>query len=658
MIKKKWITKIASLALLGATLVSSGLGLASGATPAEAATVPDKVTVEINKLKKGAGADITNTGEAQTITGHEAFPDSGGEISFTLIDATTWFYLKANNKFPNQVTTTQVNSLIDQLAALADNHKTGTNGAYNAGSFTSAVGGLSVVGTQSISGGKTSFANVTGKDASGNSRFYIALETKKPSSVTNLSVPLVFALPMTNVAGKDYLSKVVLYAKNEVSSATHTILKKTGKALDGTTKNLANVEFDLYKGTPGSTSPAPTKVNSSVIKTDTNGEIKMDVSMAHGDYFFVETKVADPYLLSPLAQNNTANEMRFRVDNSGFSLLDTAGAVKAGTQLSLVDNEKPGGKKESNEAGKAKEIGTLVTYTATIDVPHDIADWKSEPGKLANLKYIDKPTSGLTYERQTLTVMDGATKLTVGTDFHFEYQGTKDVNEGFYINLFDDTTGKVINSALAGKKLTLTYQMKVTKDAVVESAVKNNWEIKYNNGAENDTNKNIPNKPVTVTTGGFKFKKVGDDGATGLKDAKFIISQGTKYFAGYKADDNVTPTWTTTKGDAYVFTTISTGLFEVKGFAEGAYKLEEIEAPKDYQLPTTPVNFTIVAPTFDANGTMTAPGSYGDPAKLLTIKNNKKSKLPVTGGMGTIIFAVAGLAVLSGAFVFYRKKIA
>lgn len=644
--KSKVWKKIVCTALIGATCVSSLFAL--GSKSVEAATPKDTVSVEIFKLEKGSGADITNTGEVQTTTGHNVFSPSKGAVGFTLYDATSWIAVKASTTV-DKLTTTQLNTYIDQLITLANTHKTGTNGAYNDGTFSPTMGIKKVeqINALSYPNGSVTFNNVDNKN-----RVYIALETKKPAVVTEASVPLVFALPMTKVDGTGFLDAVKLYAKNEISTEKTKVLKKTGVALDGTEIDLPNASFAIYKGTPGS----GTKVSSG-IKTSASGEISMDKAYAQGTYYLVEESVPDPYLVSPKALNDANNELRFKIDNSGYVFLDKTGAATSKTVMSLKDYAKPGGEKDSNEAGKAKEIGSEVEYTATIDVPQDVADWKTEAGKLAALKFLDTPSNGLTYKRQSLVVKDGATTLKVGTDYHFEYQGTKDVNEGFYINLFDDLTGKVINPALAGKKLTLTYSMTVTKDAVVESAVKNNWEIKYNNGPENETSKNIPNKPVVVTTGGHKFKKVGDDGTTPLPGAKFIVSQGTNYFEGYDTD-GVTPKWTTTKVNAFKFETTATGLFEVKGFAEGTYTLEEVEAPTDYQLAKETIDFTIIAPTFNADGSLKTPGSYGDAAKLMSIKNKKKSKLPVTGGMGTIAFAVAGLAILSGGVIFYRKKIA
>lgn len=644
--KSKVWKKIVCTALIGATCVSSLFAL--GSKSVEAATPKDEVSVEIFKLEKGNGADITNTGESQTITGHDVFSPSKGAVGFTLYDVTSWIEIKAVKKLED-LTTTQINSYIDQIITLANGHKTGTNGAYNDATF-SIINGVSKVGAKgslSYPNGSATFTNVNNKN-----KAYVALETKKPAVVTDISVPLVFVLPMTKVNSTGFIDDIKLYAKNEISTEKTKILKKTGVALDGTEIDLQNASFALYRGTPGS----GTKVATG-IKTNGSGEISMDKAYAQGTYYLVEESVPDPYLVSPKALDDANNELRFKIDNTGYVFLDKSGAETSNTVMTLKDYAKPGGEKDSNEAGKAKEIGSEVEYTATIDVPQDVADWKTEAGKLATLKFLDTPSNGLTYKRQSLVVKDGATTLKVGTDYHFEYQGTKDVNEGFYINLFDDLTGKVINPALAGKKLTLTYSMTVTKDAVVESAVKNNWEIKYNNGPENETSKNIPNKPVVVTTGGHKFKKVGDDGTTPLPGAKFIVSQGTNYFEGYDAD-GVTPKWTTTKADAFKFETTATGLFEVKGFAEGTYTLEEVEAPADYQLAKETIDFTIIAPTFKADGSLDKPGTYGDAAKLLSIKNNKKSKLPVTGGMGTIAFAVVGLAILSGGVIFYRKKIA
>ncbi len=99
------------------------------------------------------------------------------------------------------------------------------------------------------------------------------------------------------------------------------------------------------------------------------------------------------------------------------------------------------------------------------------------------------------------------------------------------------------------------------------------------------------------------------------------------------------------------------GEFEIKELAYGDYKLEEIKAPEGYALPTDGGNF----------GFKVEKGSYTE--KDVNIKYNtedaannakqivnNKVSIPQTGGIGSLIFVVAGLAIMAGAYAAYRKN--
>lgn len=106
------------------------------------------------------------------------------------------------------------------------------------------------------------------------------------------------------------------------------------------------------------------------------------------------------------------------------------------------------------------------------------------------------------------------------------------------------------------------------------------------------------------------------------------------------------------------------GRFEITGLAYGNYKLEEIEAPKDYAKLNDDIQFTVAKGSYDgknAEGTGAAEdhiqynkedlkGNYG----LQVI--NKKVSIPQTGGIGTIIFTAIGLAIMASAIIAIKKR--
>ena len=96
----------------------------------------------------------------------------------------------------------------------------------------------------------------------------------------------------------------------------------------------------------------------------------------------------------------------------------------------------------------------------------------------------------------------------------------------------------------------------------------------------------------------------------------------------------------------------SKGQFMIEGIEYGTYKLEEIEAPKGYA-KINDVEFTVAeGNTKDVNIKYAADSAENDAKQVI----NKKVTIPQTGGMGTMIFMVAGLALMGGAFIAMRKR--
>ena len=104
---------------------------------------------------------------------------------------------------------------------------------------------------------------------------------------------------------------------------------------------------------------------------------------------------------------------------------------------------------------------------------------------------------------------------------------------------------------------------------------------------------------------------------------------------------------------AYVLESNTEGYFRLVGVMSGKYELIETEAPKGYAKQTAPVPFEV---TKDSKGVTTLDGEQLKDEKAFTQIDNKKVTIPQTGGIGSLIFIVAGLAIMAGAFVAYRKS--
>lgn len=121
--------------------------------------------------------------------------------------------------------------------------------------------------------------------------------------------------------------------------------------------------------------------------------------------------------------------------------------------------------------------------------------------------------------------------------------------------------------------------------------------------------------------------------------------------------------WVSDKEKAIKFTSNSKGQFEVTGLAAGTYYLEEVTAPTGFAKLQDRVVFTLGFNSY--NGHKDSSGQsleghiqyekgtpdFGYGQRII----NKKISIPQTGGIGAVIFAVAGMTLMAVAFVAYRK---
>ncbi len=100
----------------------------------------------------------------------------------------------------------------------------------------------------------------------------------------------------------------------------------------------------------------------------------------------------------------------------------------------------------------------------------------------------------------------------------------------------------------------------------------------------------------------------------------------------------------------------SNGQFEITGLAAGTYYLEETKQPEGFAPLADDVEFTVGAGTYSGNATGQVPyeptGTGTDALRV----NNIKITIPVTGGIGTVLFTVAGVALMGGAVVAMKKR--
>ena len=217
-----------------------------------------------------------------------------------------------------------------------------------------------------------------------------------------------------------------------------------------------------------------------------------------------------------------------------------------------------------------------------------------------------------------------------------------------------------------GKEVTVTIKATVsTKPEGGE--LKNQANVFENNPVTGEEEEGKPTNETKTYYGGVTFKKVDGEGNT-LDGAKFEVygaQEGETCEAAVQNSDAQQ-----TVGDNAEFTSAADGTVTIDGlhvndianfdgtnseaniFAK--YCLLETQAPKGFELLSTPVEFTL---SKEEKGTL-KPLTVGETEGQIVNLKDTTTRLPNTGGMGVLIFVLAGLAVIGGGVFAARRNTA
>ena len=337
-----------------------------------------------------------------------------------------------------------------------------------------------------------------------------------------------------------------------------------------------------------------------------------------------------------------------------------------------TDND---GNGEAADNGSA-QVGDTVTFTLTSKVP-DMTDYNE-----FYFAFNDTMSKGLEFVQKTPNEDIEADDVTVKID-------GVEVDTGYTVTL----TGKKLKvefknlknvpGAITGATITVTYQAKITKDAVstgdsILGTAENEANVEYSNdpnGTGHGTSTPDESKVYTYQIGVHKYTGDWSSSAPCLPGAKFVLSKkdtltgtspdyiGDEGVIKLVGGDNEYCVATADDGEntTYEFITNNTGEIVIKGLEAGTYYLHEVAAPDGYNKLKEPIKITISVSGETAS--LEAPvytiGSTANAANddTVGVQNKQGIELPETGSIGTIgLTALGVVVVVAGLFAFPRKK--
>ena len=347
--------------------------------------------------------------------------------------------------------------------------------------------------------------------------------------------------------------------------------------------------------------------------------------------------------------------------------------------------------------GSLTDIKDGYEHTATASVG-DVVDYQiistlptitSKASSLSEYTYVDTMSKGIKYNKQDVVIeffRDSACtdKITTWAEDSGTFAVTYDDAANIMTIKMTETGLSEINEAAAvyidnvkrgysDCTMRITYAATLTADAKMgdkdnPNTVTLTW--KRTNTTYYDTLEDC----CHVFTYGIDVLKQFSDGKGDIQDVKFLLhndSDDCYIIADLKDGIYYAKGITTKKSDATTFVPNSSGHIIVKGLEDDSYSLTETATDKGYVLLRDAVK--IVIKTAE-NGTCEQCGAKlltafatvngkavsmtdGNAIVPLTVVNNPGFDLPKTGGYGTWMFTIGGVALLgAAAFIVFRSR--
>ena len=458
-------------------------------------------------------------------------------------------------------------------------------------------------------------------------------------------------------ANKEALSQFAADMWKWISENNVTADNSVAATADKTTMDLPAGYYLIF---PAGAATLKDNHKSPAILQDVDGKTEVSVNLK-SEYPTVEKKI--------IPTTNTAG------GTSVDAIVD--GSWDGNHQLELddpidgEDNIAPYGATDEKPASNAA-IGDIVTYQLKSKVP-DMSGYKTYI-----FKFEDTLSKGLDLKK-LVSVKVGTTTLTASSSGNNTYALNYKTNEDgthtltvTFNNFLDSFKDHV------GEEITVVYTAALNKNAAVGiDPNTNKVKVEYSNDPSNTgtgKSEDVEAKVYTFEFGIFKYSLKDDTAAdedsnrNPLANAQFKLYADAEHTTEIKLVEvaGADKVYCQAKDDGAgveFIETDATGKVTIKGLKEGTYYLAETKAPAGFNKLVGDIKVEIGNLVYDTTDTTklnsydvtyTIPGTTSTTVTVPTeanlaeipVLNKAGSVLPSTGGMGTVVFTIAGAAII------------
>ena len=371
------------------------------------------------------------------------------------------------------------------------------------------------------------------------------------------------------------------------------------------------------------------------------------------------------YLVVPQTGSTPSTEEPYKDRGTDAILVNVNSSDGATQQLKSVYPTLT--KQVQNESGAdstlgdhtSAQVGDTLTFTLTSTIP-DMTEYN-------NYSFIfhDTLSAGLTFTEDSVEVYVGGTKLDSTGTADFTVTEPTGEDGGQLTVAMNDFKNK--QQANAGKEIKVVHKATLNKNAVtddVTTATTNDAHLDYSNDPSMVGTDHTYHDMVYVYD--FEFTLNKTDGTNPLKDAHFTLKDSATPATAInlvlvQAGDATGPAIyrVAEEGESNTTTDVVTpasGKIIFRGLDAGTYNLTETDAPEGYNKVEGDITVTIAA-TYNEDGRLASWKVNEDgTSHEVKVVNHAGPILPGTGGMGTVIFTVVGIAVVAGGVLWFTRR--